>query len=192
VKEIPDKDNTSAIAAPAWRSSLQHPGFILGIGLAAIIPLGVLAGFLRLNTVFARGSSEIIATDPGIKVVFSEAVTDDPPHTQDPGHEQDVAYCRARVKGGASLSLSILNGYPGYACTLQTTLENRGQGVVRLRRLEYDVPTVLAIQGPEYPQELVLAPGQRAQQDFSVVVQAQAKQNDLLGFQIQQVFAPDE
>ena len=52
-------------------------------------------------------------------VVFSEAATDDPPRTRDPGLEEDVADCRAQVKAGTTLSLSILNGYPGYACRLQ-------------------------------------------------------------------------
>ena len=125
-------------------------------------------------------------------VVFSEAATDDPPRTRDPGYNEDVADCRAQVKAGTTLSLSILNGYPGYACRLQATLENRGQGAVRLDRLEYEVPAGLDIQGPETPEELVLAPGQRLQQDFTVRVAETAQERGNLGFHIWQVFTPQD
>jgi hypothetical protein len=168
----------------------------LGISLAAIITLavlvGLLTGTLSVKTVFAKGSAEIIATNPGIMVVFSEAATDDLPRTLDPRLEEDVADCRARVNAGTTLSLSILNGYPGYACRLQATLENRGEGAVRLDRLEYEVPAGLDIQGPETREELVLAPGQRLQQDFTVRVAETAQERGNLGFHIWQVFTPVE
>ena len=52
-----------------WRSYTRRPDLVLGISLAAIITLAVLVGFLTgtlsIKTVFARGSTEIIATDPG-------------------------------------------------------------------------------------------------------------------------------
>ena len=196
MQETTDKYSKAALEAPARRSDFQRPGFILGISMAAVIFLVVLfsflTGFPNLDTVFAKGLTEIIATDPGIMVVFSEAVTDDPPWTLDPGYEQDVASCRVSLRGGVSLTLSILNGYPGYTCTMQTTLENRGQGAVRLDRLEYEIPGGLAIQGPEYPEQLVLAPGQRAQQDFTVRVAEAAEQGGTHGFHIWQVFTPVE
>jgi hypothetical protein len=75
---------------------------------------------------------------------------------------------------------------------MQTTLENRGQGAVRLDRLEYEIPDGLAIQGPEYPEQLVLAPGQRAQQDFTVRVTEAAEQGGTYGFHIWQVFTPQD
>jgi hypothetical protein len=180
--------------ASSRRSSLRRPDLMVGISLIAIIFLVVLfsflTGFLSINTVFARGSTEIIASDPGIKVVFSGAVTDDPPQTLDPGYEQDVATCRARVQGDTSLSLSILNGYPGYTCTLQTALENRGPGAVRFDRLEYEVPPGLKILGPEYAEQLILAPGQDELQDFTVLIEEEAEQDGTLSFHIWQVFTP--
>jgi hypothetical protein len=194
MQETPEANKESVVEEPAWRSYLRRFEFILGISLAAIIFLAFLVsfltGFLSINTVFAKGSTEIVAVNPEIKVVFSEAATDDPPQTLDPGQEQDVAHCRAWLQGGASLSLSILNGYPGYTCTLQTMLENRGQGAVRLYRLEYEIPDGLTIQGPEYPQELILAHGQRAQQDFTVLIKEEADQGGNYDFHIWQVFTP--
>lgn len=96
------------------------------------------------------------------------------------------------ASGVAYPCLSILNGYPGYACTLQTTLENRGQGTVRLDRLEYEVPAGLNILGPEYAEQLILAPGQRKQQDFTVLVEEDAKQGGTHSFHIWQVFTPQD
>ena len=196
MQEPLDNKKESAIETPAWQSIFQRPGFLLGISLAAIVLLSVLVSFLTgtlsIKTVFAKGSTEIIATDPQIMVVFSEAATDDPPQTQDPGYKNDVATCRARVNGGTSLSLSILNGYPGYTCTLLTTLENRGPGAVRLDRLEYEVPPGLKIQGPEYAEPLILAPGQRQQQDFTVMVAEDAQQGETHAFHIWQVFTPGD
>ena len=196
MQETLDNKTESAIETPAWRSFFQRFDFILGISLAAIVTLAVLVGFLTgtlsVKTVFARGKTEIIATDPGIMVVFSGAVTDDPPQTLDPGFEEDVAYCRARVQGGSSLSLSILNGYPGYACRLQIELENRGQGAVRLDRLEYEIPPGLEILGPEYAEPLILAPGQRGQQNFAVMVAEDAEQGETHAFHIWQVFTPGD
>ena len=196
MQETPDQNVKSAIEAPAWRSYLQRPGTMVGISLAAIVFLAVLVSFLTgtlsINTVFARGSTEIIATDPKIKVIFSEVATDDPPRTLDPGYEQDVATCRARVQGGTSLSLSILNGYPGYACSLQATLENRGQGAVRLDRLEYEVPPGLNILGPDNAGGLILAPGQRRQQHFTVMVAEDAEEGETHGFHTWHVFTPQD
>ena len=174
-----------------WRRYTQRPDLISGISLAAVITLvvfGIMSGTLSIKTVFAKGSVEIEAANPEIKVIFSQAITDDPPRTLDPGLEEDVADCRARVKAGNSLSLSILNGYPGYACTLQTTLENRGQAVVRLNRMEFEVPNGLVIQGPESPEELVLSPGQREQQEFILRVTEAAGQGSIQDFHIWQVF----
>ena len=195
VQETPEKKK-SIIETPAWQSNFQRPGFLLGISLAAVICLVVLfsllTGTLTVKTVFARGSTEIITTDPQIMVVFSEAATDDPPRTPDPGYDQDVADCRARVQGDSSLSLSILNGYPGYACRMQIELENRGPGAVRLERIEYEAPPGLEILGPEYTEPLVLAPGQRQQQDFTVMVAEDAEQGETHAFHIWQVFTPGD
>lgn len=85
VQDTSDEHSKAALEAHVRRSDFQRPGFIFGISLAAIIFLAVLfsllTGTLSVKTVFARGSTEIIATDPGIMVVFSEAATDDPPRT---------------------------------------------------------------------------------------------------------------
>lgn len=196
VQDTSDEHSKAALEAHVRCSRFQRPGSILGVSLAAIITLAVLFSFLTgtlsVKTVFARGSTEIIITDPQIAVVFFEAVTDDPPRTRDPGLEEDVADCRARVNAGTTLSLSILNGYPGYTCRLQATLENRGQGAVRLDRLEYEVPAGLNILGPEYAEPLLLAPGQRKQQDFTVLVEEEAEQGRTHGFHIWQVFTPQD
>ena len=191
---IADK-SSSVYGLHGWRGYTCRPDLILGIYLAAVISLiliGFLNGTLSIKTVFAKGSVEIVAANPEIKVSILQANTDDPLRTLDPGLEEDVADCRARVKAGNSLSLSILNGYPGYACTLQTTLENRGQEVVRLNRMEFEVPNGLVIQGPESPEELVLSPGQREQQEFILRVTEAAGQGSIQDFHIWQVFTARE
>ena len=195
-EKLPSEKLTEGVSGK-WKRIL-HPGYLGGISLLAFIPLliwiGFLTGTLSVKTVFARGETEIIATDPQIVVVFSEAATDDPVRTLDPGFDQDVATCRARVRvqGGSSLSLTILNGYPGYICTLQATLVNRGPGAVRLDRLEYEVPPGLEILGPEYAEPLILAPGQRGQQNFAVMVAEDAEQGETHAFHIWQVFTPGD
>lgn len=90
------------------------------------------------------------------------------------------------------MSLSILNGYPGYTCTMQVALENLGPGAVRLERLEYEVPPGVNILGPEYAQPMILAPGLSQQQDFAVLVTEDAQQGVTHGFHIWQVFTPQD
>ena len=63
---------------------------------------------------------------------------------------------------------------------------------MRLDRLEYEVPAGLDIQGPETREELVLAPGQRLQQDFTVRVAETAQERGNLDFHIWQVFTPQD
>ena len=73
VQETPGKNNKEALAKRTPGAAASGGlDFVLGISLAAIITLAVLVGFLTgtlsIKTVFAKGSAEIVATKPEIKV----------------------------------------------------------------------------------------------------------------------------
>ncbi|GAY25066.1 hypothetical protein ATG_02690 [Desulfurococcaceae archaeon AG1] len=154
--------------------------------------------------------------DPGdVDVRFDNFSTDDPPGTIDPGYDKNVATCTAELveiedeeepntnSGGDNdldLSVTIINGYPSYTCTVNFTIINSGTLPVRL--IEW---FILPVQPPGSPNqtsilpldiELIgiyigypLDPGESVDSILKVHVNQSASENSTYIFQIKFKFA---
>jgi len=165
---------------------------LLGASLTAIVFLLVVAslvrGMLTLEPVFAMGDAQIVARGPSIRVVFTSARTDDPRRRKDPGLDQHVGRCEVRARERERVSLAIVNGYPGYTCTLRIIIKNRGREAAHLQALDYDVPEELIVTGPQYPSGLTLRPRQREVQIFTIQVGPEAEEGTRYTFSVRQWF----
>ncbi|HEY5625999.1 MAG TPA: hypothetical protein VIT93_05885, partial [Dehalococcoidia bacterium] len=119
---------------------------------------------------------------------FIEATTDDPVGSTDPGYEKDVATCTATVLSDELVEVVITNAYPSYTCTFSTVIENTGVLPVLRGTLLFDVPPVLTLTEITGHTEVLLEPGQRDIEEFSVHVEQEAEQQTTYVFRILKPF----
>ena len=155
--------------------------FVLAFGL------GIALRALQARPVFASGSVALVQ-DPESQLVFLAISSDDPLFARDPGEELDVGRCTVGVSEGTALSITIYNGYPGYTCTVQTTIGNQGESAVQLQTVDVDVPPGLAVSTPEYPEGLTLEPSGQVVQRFILRIGPEAAEGSTSTFQIQERF----
>ncbi|HWQ18062.1 MAG TPA: hypothetical protein VNL13_09560 [Sulfolobales archaeon] len=152
--------------------------------------------------------------DPGnVDVKFSNFSTNDPPGTIDPGYDKNVATCVAELveieneeepnsygDNDLDLSVTIINGYPSYTCTVNFTIVNSGTLPASL--IEW---FILPVQPPGSPNqtsilpldiELIgiyigypLDPGESVDAILKVHVNQSASENSTYIFQIKLKFA---
>jgi len=192
--ETRENDPTMAGGGSGGKIHKRPSDFVISLGLVAIIPLAVLFGYLtgliRVDRAFARGSAEIASRGAPLQVAFASAGSDDPLKSQDPGQDLDVGSCQVEILKDGTLSITVLNGYPGYTCKLQVTLHNRGGQRASLHAIQYDLPPEISLEGPVYPGGLDLPPGKKAQQTFTLRVLPEAGQAKGYDFTILEVFEP--
>ena len=120
---------------------------------------------------------------------FTDASTDDPPGTIDPGYDKDVASCTATVVDSKHVKVVITNGYPSYTCTFTTTIYNNGSLPERREPLVLDVPPVLTVTDLNDLTGVVLDPGEEDVEEFSVHVEQEAEQGATYHFTIKKPFS---
>jgi hypothetical protein len=152
--------------------------------LLLILLLGMQAG----ASLYARGTAQIVSSPNAPRLAFVNASTNDPGRRVDPGGDMHLGSCRARLKGGRSLSATLYGGYPGYSCTIHATIVNRGSAPAYLFDLVMDAPPALSISVPAYAAGLALLPGERLEQEIVVRVKSAALENERYTFAIWQFF----
>lgn len=120
---------------------------------------------------------------------FVAADTDDPPGTNDPGYDKDVAECTATVMSEEEVAVVLDNAYPSYTCTFTTTIENRGTLPERREMLEFSVPPALTVEDLNDLFGVVLDPGEQDVERFSVHVEQWAEQGATYAFTIRKPFS---
>jgi hypothetical protein len=192
--EIQENVRESAAGGPGGKCSRRPSDFQISLGLLAAIPLvvlfGYLTGFIGVERVSARGSAQITSRGAPLQVAFASAQSDDPPGSPDPAQELDVGSCLVGIRRDGNLTIAVLNGYPGYTCSLQVTLHNRGRQTASLQEIQYDSSPGISLEGPLHPRGLVLYPDQKAQQTFTLRVTPEAGQSEAYDFAIWEVFEP--
>jgi hypothetical protein len=151
---------------------------VIGAALLALV-FGLLTRTLAIE---GFGDSGLGGAD------FVEASTDDPPGSTDPGYEKNVATCTARVVNDELVEVVLTNAYPSYTCTFTTVIENTGVLPVRRGTLFFDVPPVLTLTEVSGLTEVVLDPGQRDVEEFSVHVEQEAEQETIYVFRVLKPF----
>lgn len=66
------------------------------------------------------------ANSPTIDADFTNAVTNDPGTTTDPGKNRHVASCEADLPDSKHLTIEITDAYPSYECVIWATVTNVG------------------------------------------------------------------
>jgi len=122
------------------------------------------------------------------QVAFTSAGTNDPPGAVDPGYTKDVAQCTAVVTNFEVVDIAIQNGYPSYTCTFTVDILNTGYLPVKLTQLAIEAPWVLTVTDLDNHLGMLLQPGQRDRERFSVHVEQPAEQGATYSFQIEKTF----
>lgn len=125
---------------------------------------------------------------PYAGVDFTSASTNDPPGTLDPGYAKDVASCRASIMYDDKVNVLVENGYPSYTCTFTVTVNNTGVLPLQLQPLVINAPWVLTVTPLQDDTGLILLPGARDAESFSVHVEQPAAQGATYAFTIQKTF----
>lgn len=124
-----------------------------------------------------------------INANFIDASTDDPPGTIDPGYGKDVASCTATVVDKHLVEVVITNAYPSYTCTFTTTIYNGGCLPECRKPLEFDVPPVLTVTDLNDLTGVILYPGEKDIEEFSVHLEQEAEQGATYYFTIKKPFS---
>ena len=174
--------------------NLPTSDFLISLGVLVAILLAVLFGYLTgfqgVERVSAKGSAQIASREAPLQVAFASAESDDPLGSPDPGKELEVGSCQVAILKDGSLRITVLNAYPGYACHLQVTLHNRGGQTASLQEIQYDLPPEITLEGPAYPAGLVLPPGKKAQQTFTLRITPEAREGEVYSFSLLEAFEP--
>jgi hypothetical protein len=133
-------------------------GTIVVILVIALAAIGVGYG-LWSKVLFISGTVQT----GNVNAVFVSASTNDdgagdilnPYDPLDPGYTKDVGSCTVAITGEAhdQLTITILNGYPSYSCTVDFTVRNSGSIPVMVQAFNFTgLPPVLDLTLPGDPQ----------------------------------------
>lgn len=161
--------------------------FVLGL-----IATGFLSGFLKITPVYAKGTTEIVVPTGDPKIVFTSTSSSDPGRKADMGLDQHIGRCTASLHKGV-VHFTILNGYPGYQCTLTIGLANKGESKAMLQNVEIEAPPAMLVYAINKSTRFILQPGEEIAENFMLQITPQAKENMEYPVSIQLVFmaSPD-
>jgi hypothetical protein len=158
----------------------QRRQFIVALGVILItlvlIATGLLSGFLKITPAYAKGTTEIVNPTGDPQIVFTSTSTSDPGRQADFGLDQHVGRCTVNLHKGL-VNFTILNGYPGYQCTLSISLSNKGKSAAVLQDVEVETVPALQVYAINISTGAVLQPGEEVTGDFMLQIMPQAKEN---------------
>ena len=163
-----------------WNANWPKPRLVMAATLAF--------NLLMLVAWADQGMDAGAWTTSYAQVAFINATTNDPPGSLDPGYTKDVAQCAAQVTNHEEVDVVVQNGYPSYTCTFTVDILNTGYLPVKIAPLAFDAPWVLTVTALENHTGMLLQPGQRDRERFSVHVEQPAQQGATYSFQIEKTF----
>lgn len=153
---------------------------LLGIAAAFLI------GSLNARPAFASGLARISSSE-GLEIRFISAGTNDPGASIDPGQKQHVGQCTATF-AEKSVKFEVYSAYPGYQCTLSTSLKNLSGKSVRFQQAVVNPAAGLAISQPGLAAGQILQPEEALVLEFDLQVQQDSIENNKHDFSIQLFF----
>lgn len=151
-----------------------------------------LMAWIPAGPAFAQGIILIEGQGLDEPLVISGVRSDDPLFHRDPGQNLDVAQCRVQIEAPKQLFVDILNGYPGYICTLSLTIHNRGDQAVRLADTQISAGLGLEVTLVNATDDGLIAAGQKSQRSFRVFILPHASEMAKFSFQIYEIYRLEE
>jgi len=176
------------------RQKRQFAAALAGMLLTlSLIAIGFLSGFLKISPVYAQGTAGVVMIGDDPQIVFTSASTSDPGRKADTGMDQHIGRCTASLHKGI-VDFTVLNGYPGYQCTLDISLANKGENEAVLQGVEIEAPPELLVYAINKSAGSILQPGEEMTENFMIRIMPQAEENMGYPVSIQVVFmgAPDD
>jgi hypothetical protein len=159
------------------RQKRQFAAALAGMLLTlSLIAIGFLSSFLKITPAYAKGTTQIVIPADDPKIVFTSADTSDPGRQADFGLNQHVGRCTASLHKGV-VDFIILNGYPGYQCTLSFGLANKGKSAAVLQDVEVESAPALQVYAINTSSGAVLQPGGEMTENFMLQIMPQAEEN---------------
>lgn len=102
----------------------------LNLGLAVLL-------LALLSTISIPFSMAQAVATPDVNVIFSDASSNDPTGTLDPGYDKDVAYTEVSIIESQTLRVTVTNAYPGYSPMVTFNLTNVSGTLAKVMRVSY-------------------------------------------------------
>jgi len=106
----------------------------------------------------------------------------------DPGYDKAVARCEAKILTSDKVLVEVTNGYPSYTCRFWTEIRNSGCRPVQRKTPVIKPPPELTVKKVNPPGSLLLQPGARIMESFTVHVEQSARQGGTYRFTIDNMF----
>lgn len=153
---------------------------------ARLVALALVAAAAAVTAAVAsdggtRGS--VYAEGQDVRFVMAE--------TADESSGPSVGTCTATVGSDGNATISVDNGYPGYACRLSLWVRNDGSDPVTPSTPQITCPPAVVLT-PMRADWSELAPGEVLSLEFRLEISAQAQPGGTYGFSIVQTFAAAE